>query len=395
MSVTVGAEMALSPSQRLLGITAAVASISAVGLALGLGLPLLSLVMEARGDSGWEIGLNTAMAGISSMAVTPFVTPLARRVGAARLLIVSIVATALSFPLFHLFPSLAAWFALRVVFHAGAAAAFVLSEFWINTFAPAARRGLVMGVYATVLSVGFGVGPIILSFTGTEGAAPFLVGAAILLVAVVPVVIARKVEPPLEGEPAGGFMRFVTLVPMATFAALVFGATESGLLSLLPVYGLRIGYDEQTAALLVTAVALGNVGLQIPIGLVADKVDRRRLLIGLAAICCALMMATPVLAADTVALFAGLLVFGGFFAGLYTVGLTHLGARLSGADLAAANAAFVFMYSLGMLGGPTIAGAGLDLWNPHGLVVCFGLFLGAYVLMGIGRVRRERRPESG
>ena len=49
--------------------------------------------------------------------------------------------------------------------------------------------------------------------------------------------------------------------------------------------------------------------------------------------------------------------WGGSVAGLYTVGLSHLGSRLSGSDLAAANAAFVFCYAVGTVAGPQAIGA--------------------------------------
>ena len=46
-----------------LPICAAVASISVVGIAIGLGTPLLSIILESRGYSASMIGLNTAVAG--------------------------------------------------------------------------------------------------------------------------------------------------------------------------------------------------------------------------------------------------------------------------------------------------------------------------------------------
>ncbi|MGO7690378.1 hypothetical protein ACC696_38200, partial [Rhizobium ruizarguesonis] len=64
-------------------------------------------------------------------------------------------------------------------------------------------------------------------------------------------------------------------------------------------------------------------------------------------------------------LMAGLLLFwGGCVSGLYTVGLSHLGSRLTGSDLSAANAAFVFCYAMGTLAGPQAIGAAIAQENP-------------------------------
>jgi predicted MFS family arabinose efflux permease len=98
------------------------------------------------------------------------------------------------------------------------------------------------------------------------------------------------------------------------------------------------------------------------------------------------------LAAESPVLLFGLLMFwGGMVAGLYTVGLTHLGARLAGTDLASANAAFILMYATGMLVGPALIGAGMDIWNPHGLSAVTAAFMLAYTIFAALRIRRVPR----
>ena len=62
---------------------AAISAISAVGIAIGLGLPLLSIILEKRGISSTLIGFNSAMAGVAAMAAAPVTTWLARRFGVA------------------------------------------------------------------------------------------------------------------------------------------------------------------------------------------------------------------------------------------------------------------------------------------------------------------------
>src|SRR5215203_4217243 len=78
------------------GAVAAIATISAVGVAVGLSFPLLSFLMEQRGYSTTLIGANTAMAGIASMLAVPFVNPLARRIGLVTTLVLAAVVSAAS-----------------------------------------------------------------------------------------------------------------------------------------------------------------------------------------------------------------------------------------------------------------------------------------------------------
>jgi hypothetical protein len=74
-----------------------------------------------------------------------------------------------------------------------------------------------------------------------------------------------------------------------------------------------------------------------------------------------------------------LFVWGGWILGIYSIGLTILGERFKGADLANANAAFVMSYCVGLLAGPAVEGVALDAWNPHGLLAVLGAISAGYV----------------
>ncbi|GGD88272.1 ABC transporter permease [Aureimonas endophytica] len=371
-----------------LGAGAAIASISAVGTSLGFGLPLLSVVLEERGASASMIGANTAVAGIASLAAAPLVTPLAKRIGVRNLMLLSIAAAAASGFGFYLFAALPAWFALRFVFHFAVTALFILSEFWISTAAPPHRRGMMLGLYATCLSLGFAFGPFVFSQVGSRGVLPFAIGAGVLVASAIPLLLAWDREPPVhESDRKGGFWRYVLAVPTATAAVFVFGAVESGGFALFPIYGQAAGFSEAGAAQLLTAVGLGNVFLQIPLGLVSDRVrDPRSLLLLCAVVGLLGSLALPFLIQSWWLTALVLFVWGGVVAGLYTVGLAHLGSKLSGADLASANAAFIFCYALGMLVGPQGIGASLDLLGLNGFSYALAVFFAFYIMLTLGRL---------
>ena len=94
----------------------------------------------------------------------------------------------------------------------------------------------------------------------------------------------RHAAPAIDGEAANSSLAFLTRAPIATLAALIFGAIEAGGMALLPVYGLRNGHDYRQAAFLVSFFSLGNILFQIPLGLVSDFVDRRKILLVIALI---------------------------------------------------------------------------------------------------------------
>jgi len=175
---------------------------------------------------------------------------------------------------------------------------------------------------------------------------------------------------------------------------LVFGAVETGGFALFPVYGSRIGYSEADAALLLTMIGLGNVLLQIPLGMISDRVsDRRYLLLACATVGLVGTLFMPLFAQNWHLMAALLFVWGGVVAALYTVGLAHLGSQLSGHDLASANAAFVLCYGVGMVLGPQAIGIGMDAFGPAGFGWSLGLFFAIYMAVAIGRLAfRARRP---
>ena len=189
-----------------------------------------------------------------------------------------------------------------------------------------------------------------------------------------------------EGE-STSFVRFIWLVPTATAAVLVFGAVETGGFALFPIYGARIGYSEADAALLLSMIGLGNVMLQIPLGMVSDRVsDRRHLLLGCAVIGLVGTLLMPLAVFDWHVMAALLFIWGGVVAALYTIGLAHLGSRLSGRDLASANAAFVLCYGLGMVLGPQVIGIGMDVFGADGFGWSLALFFAAYIALILGRL---------
>lgn len=371
-------------------LIAAVSAITAVGIAIGLGLPLLSVILEKRGVSPTMIGLNSAMAGVAAMVAAPISTMIAQRLGVVTTMVLSIVAAAVSALGFYFAEALWMWFPLRIVFHGAITILFVLSEFWINSAAPPSRRGLVLGIYATVLSLGFAAGPLIFSIIGSEGILPFLIGSGVILLAAVPIIMARKEDPVIGAASNHPFMRYIFLVPTATAAVFVFGAVESGGLALFPVYANRTGFTESQGALLLMMMGLGNVLFQIPVGLIADRIgDRRRLLSLFAIIGLVGSIALPFLIHNWLLTAVILLFWGGSVAGLYTVGLAHLGDKLHGADLASANAAFVFCYALGMLVGPQTIGLAMDVSGHHGFAWALAFFFAIYVALTVFRMVLE------
>lgn len=378
----------MAESHKRLSLLAILSTCGAFAVGIGLTLPLLSLILERRGFPGTVNGLNLATAGLAAFVITPQVPRLMRRFGTAPYLCGSLAISALALIGLYAAPSLWFWFPLRFVLSLGLNGLFVASEFWINQLADETNRGRYVALYGIAISGGFGVGPAILYVMGTQGVAPFAAGSAMLLLALVPVLIARKEAPQLHEEKGAGVLGAVRAAPALLSAALVFGMLDAGLYGLFPVYAVRSGYSEAHAALAVAATSLGSMAFQYPLGMLADRFDRRALLMVCVGAGVVGAAATPFVIALPAATYALLFVWGGLVMGVYTIGLTLVGERFRGTELASANAAYVMLYAVGLLAGPTVEGFALDGWNPTGLTAALaGISL---IYLAFLMVRRHR-----
>ena len=193
---------------------------------------------------------------------------------------------------------------------------FTAGESWINQLAGDVGRGRIIGIYAAALSAGFGTGPLILSLTGIEGWAPFLVNAAISALATLPLFGIGNVSRGFGRERGAGPLRMFARAPTILGAVAVFGVFESALMSLLPIWGVRSGLSER----------------------------------------------------------------GGVASGIYPVALSMAGDRFRGGNLVSVNAAMIVAYGLGGLAGPPVGGAAMDCRNPQGLLWLFVALFAALLI---------------
>lgn len=368
-------------------LVAAILAISLVGVGLSLTIPLISVRMEAAGFSAQANGISTALAGLATFFVSPATPQLARMLGARGLLMAALGLAVLTLVGLALVADMVWWFPLRFLFSAALSILFIVSEYAISALAPPARRGLWIGVYSTCLGVGFVLGPTILSLVGTQGASPFLVAALVCFVAGLPMVYYAGDIAGLAGKTHANAFGLIAAAPVLMLAALVFGAVETGLMGLLPVHALRNGYGVEAGALLVAAIALGNATFQIPLGLIADRMEKRRLLALIAFVGLVGSVALAALTPQPVAFAALLVVWGGIVSGLYMVALAEIGSRFSGGELAAANSAFVMLYAGGMLIGPPALGAAVDMSPRLGLFAGLGAVFALYLALALARRR--------
>ena len=327
-------------SNTTIAILGAIACATIFALTIGLTFPLLSFVLQTQGYSDAAIGFSAAMTPLGVLVASPVYPRIIRRFGDWQVVAVCLVVTGLVILMMGLWANFAVFLLLRFLLGVFDSGVFIISETWINQLASTRSRGRIVGLYATSLSTGFGLGPLILAWTGSESFLPFAIGSACCALALVVVLAVRRAAPGMHRKQASSSFSFLRLAPTLLVAIAVFAFWDAAVLALFPIYGMSFGMTASFASLALAVCILGNTLLQFPIGWLADLTSRRAVLI----LCCCVVVGValllPVISDAKAVLLPVLFVWGAAADGVYTMAMTELGDRFSGSDLVAGNAAF-------------------------------------------------------
>ena len=337
---------------------AVLASVLSVGLALGVSMPLVSLRLESWGYGSFAIGVMAAMPAIGVLLGASLASGLAAHLGTAALMRRCLWAGALSVGLLALLPYYSVWLVLRLMLGVILTIVFILGESWINQLVIEKWRGRLVALYGSTYALCQLAGPLLLGVLGTEYDTGFWVGVALLIVS--PFLLLGR-----SGAPSANACRvtfidlfaFCRSMPAIAWAVALFAAFEALILTLLPIYCLRQGFTPEIALAMISTVVVGDALLQLPIGVLADKVSRRTLFSGCALALMTSSLLVPLLV-DTVLIWPLWVLFGASAGGLFTLSLILIGERFRDDALLRANAHVSQLWGIGCLLGPLAAGAG-------------------------------------
>lgn len=376
--------------RRIRSLVGVIAAMAVVNLVYGITFPLLALVLDGQGVSKTLIGLNTVAQAAAILAVAPLAPRWLIRFDPARLMQWSGLSLAGLFILAGLWQNVWFWFPLRFVIGALTALLWIASEALINTHSDDAWRGRITGIYASVGAAGFAIGPLLLIVTGSSGWAPFLATAGLVAVSALPLLAVERAPSMPDATPVG-LWRVVRLAPVIMLANVVYAASAESLITFFPLFGAALGLGQPFSLFLMTVTAVGGMVLILPLGWLADHVNR----MGLMAACVALtaigfaIMPWAVVAPVPLAL-AFVFVFGGVEGMIYALGVALVGERFRGAALAAATTAFTTCWGVGTILGPMVSGAGMDRWGGDALAWIAGAFFVLFLPLPLWAWWRDR-----
>jgi MFS family permease len=160
-----------------------------------------------------------------------------------------------------------------------------------------------------------------------------------------------------------------------------------------PVYGAEAGLSVAQISIFVSVFFIAALVLQLPIGWISDRMDRRKLIM----ICSVLMGGGAVVGGFLgggffLALLLAAFLIGGMSNPLYSLLIAYTNDFLSHEDMAAAAGGLVFINGLGAVAGPVITGWLMGLVGPWGYFAFIGFLAFAMAIYALYRMTQCPAP---
>ncbi len=321
-------------------------------------MQLVPLVMDAEHDLKLLIGLNTTI-GQLGVLISGFSLPfLARRFQGRKMVLIAVAVLIVAMLGFAFLQPRWGWFGARFLAGLCISILFTISETWIQTAADDQSRARVLGLYMSMLTISFGVGPFLIPMIGFAGPWPWFVGMGTMAVAFL-VLSFLTVEEAAHQQSGGRFAVTLAKAPLVFICVKFTTLFEAIMLSFFTLYALAEGLSLANATSLLGFGIAAGLLFFYPIGQLADRWSRRGTIFlcsGVAIITCLLQ---PYFIASWMIWPLIVLVRAGAF-GTYLNGFAMLGDTFKGPELVTASALVSILWGVGGLVGPPLTGFAID-----------------------------------
>lgn len=264
------------------------------------------------------------------------------------------------------------WLVLRFVNGFCIAGLTAAIESWLNAQSSNTMRGRVLGLYMVTYYLAMASGQVLVNVADIAGPELFMLAAALLTLSLVPIALTRRGAPVLDGHRSVSVRILLAGSPVGVAGAGVAGLLIGSFYALGVVFARGIGLGVAEAALFMTTVVLGGICFQFPIGMLADRFDRR---VVLSAALIALGVSWALVAGSGApdlarpSLFALAFVFGGSISSIYPICVAESFDRLDRKYYVSASGRLLMVYSIGAMIGPVIASSVMTAFGPRSFFV--------------------------
>lgn len=353
-------------------------------LLLGIGLLMVGNGLQAtlmgvrgsiEGFSTLELSLITSGFFVGFLGGSRLTPEMIRRVGHVR--VFAALGSLISAGLI-IFPTITepwVWFLMRVIIGFGFCGVYVTAESWLNNAATNETRGQTLSAYMIVQMAGVISGQAILGFGDPAGFVLFVIPSVLVSISFAPILLSVSPTPAFSTTKPMSLRALFQFSPLTCVGMFLLGGVFAAQFGMASVYGSAIGLRVGQISAFVAMIFVGAMVLQYPIGWLSDRMDRRTLIMGVAAIGGAAAVVGFLMGGSFPVLLAVGFTLGGMSNPLYSLLIAYINDYLQPEDMAAASSGLLFANGLGAIFGSIITGYLMGAVGPAGGFWLFVAFL--------------------
>lgn len=266
-----------------MAIVVSIGALLASVFLLVTGNGLLGITLAVRMNDGETsaqlIGLVLACYSVGFVSGALIAGRIVSRVGHIRSFAAFAAFACISILLHSTEQNLVLWAALRLVTGFSIAAMFMVTESWLNERATNAVRGLMLSIYMVTNFSAAGIGQFLLNVAPLEGGTLFIIAAIFTVLSLVPLALTTSEQPRLPERRRFGLVRLYRISPLGLVGAAAVGIGTGAFGSMGPVFAEAVGLPIEQVSMYMGFGLLSGLLLQFPVGVLSDRMDRRRLIL--------------------------------------------------------------------------------------------------------------------
>lgn len=284
-----------------------------------------------------------------------------------------------------------AWALMRVASGLCVAGCYTVVEAWLQAKVTNETRGRTMGVYRVVDMGASLVAQLLISVLEPADYVSYNILALLCCATVIPLTLTRIEQPSTPSAPRLRPRLAVDRSPLAAAAVVVAALSAASFRMVGPVYGDGVGLQADQIAFFLAAFVGGGALAQYPVGWLADKFDRRWVLIWLSLAAIASSVGIAALTGlGTFGVMVSAAVFGLTTFPIYSVAAAHAHDFAKPHERVELSAALMFWFAVGAIAAPYVASSLIGLYGPPAMFLLIAA--GHAVLVVFGLVRMRARP---
>ena len=296
--------------------------------------------------------------------------------------------------IYPVFPDWVVWTGLRILAGFCFSSIYITSESWINNTASNETRGQALSAYMIVQMLGIIASQFLINIPDTSGFTLFIIPSVLVSLAFMPILLAPTPAPAFDTTKRLAFAKLFQISPLGCVGMLLTGGVFSAMFGMASVWGAKEGLSLRDISIFVGALYVGGLVLQYPIGWASDRMDRRKMIMGLSVLAAVVMLVATVLPLSFPALIVVAFLLGGITNPVYALLIAYTNDFLPREDMASASAALIFLNGFGAVFGPFITGWMMNTIGSSGFFLFIGvlyILLAAYALY---RMTRRAAPTA-